>query len=144
MKKSSPKLPKKTANDKPFTTAEAVQFFGGIREHFDDKFKVIHERIDGMDEKFERKFDEVNGKLDEHTQILGRHELILHDHTRKLHEHSEILGRLLLDTEEIKSGMREKVSVQDFNKLETRLVLLESIVFTGGNKKGKVKAKSGK
>jgi hypothetical protein len=47
----------------------------------------------------------------------------------------------MIDAEEIKSGMREKVSLQDFNKLETRLVLLESIVL-GGTQKAKPKAKS--
>jgi hypothetical protein len=124
MKKKTPQKQKKSiVNDKPFTTAEAVQFFGSIKEHFDDNFKVIRERMDATDEKTARQFGEVNSRLQEHSQILGR---------------------LMIDVEEIKGGMREKVSVAQFNKLETRLVLLESIVLTGGGKNSKTKAKSGK
>jgi tetrahydromethanopterin S-methyltransferase subunit G len=110
MKKSPQKKNIKQLDDKPFTTGEAKRMFGGIQEHFDDNFKVINDRIGMMDEKFELKFTDVH-------QVLG--------------EHTQLLGRLLIDVEEIKSGMREKVSLEQFNKLEKRLVSLESIVLGG-------------
>lgn len=59
----------------------------------------------------------------------------------KIDTHTEMIGRLMTDVEEIKIGMHEKVSREEFNKLETRLVSLESFVFTG---RGKKQAKSQK
>lgn len=117
MKKSPKKKIVKAEGNKPFTTEEAKHFFGAIAEEFRGRFTVIEERINFLDEKTDRRFSEVNSRLDEHSQMLGR---------------------LMVDTEEIKSSLREKVSIQQFNKLETRLVLLESIVL-GGNKVAKAK-----
>jgi hypothetical protein len=119
MKKSPKKVVKNYTKEKPFTTEDAKRFFGAVSEEFRGRFTVIEERINFLDEKTDRRFSEVTSRLDEHSQMLGR---------------------LMLDTEEIKSGMREKVSLQDFNKLETRLVLLESIVL-GGTQKTKTKSK---
>ena len=48
----------------------------------------------------------------------------------KLDTHTEMIGRLMTDVEEIKVGMNDKVSRNEFNKLESRLVSLESFVFT--------------
>ncbi len=48
--------------------------------------------------------------------------------------HTEMIGRIMIDVEEIKSGMREKVDRRDFVKLEKRLVILEATVF-GGRKR---------
>ncbi len=120
MKKAPKKQQDKIVTNSPFTHADATRFFGSITEHFDDKFKIIHERLDVTDEKTARQFNEVHLRLNEHSQVLGR---------------------LMLDVEEIKSGLRIKVDVEQFNKLETRLVLLESIVLSGqGHKKVSTKA----
>jgi hypothetical protein len=126
MKKSSPQKKK----DAVYTTDDMKHYMGSLIEHVDERIDGLTEVVRGMDEKFERKFTEVH-------EILGMH-------GQKLDSHSLMLNRLLFDVEEIKSGMREKVSVQEFNKLEKRLVFLESIVLTGGGKNSKTKAKSGK
>ncbi len=111
MKKTPPIKKNREEDSKPFTSGEAKRMFSAIQEHFDDNFKIINERMNLTDENNERRFSGI--------EIL-------------LREHSQILGRLLIETEEIKLGFREKVSLSEFNKLETRLVLLESIVL-GGN-----------
>ncbi len=56
----------------------------------------------------------------------------------KLDTHTEMIGRLMIDVEEIKVGMNEKVSRSEFNKLESRLVSLESFVFSKQAKTSKV------
>lgn len=63
-------------------------------------------------------------------QFLGLNE--------KLDSHTEMIGRLITDVEEIKVNMREKINRDEFNKLETRLVALESFVFS---KHGKIAKK---
>lgn len=49
--------------------------------------------------------------------------------------HTEMIGRIMIDLEEIKSGMREKVDRKEFTKLEKRLVVLETVVYGGVKKK---------
>jgi hypothetical protein len=115
MKKTPQKVGKKPVSKEAFTVSDANRFFGSLTEHFDDKFKVINERIGGLDEKLDRKTAELSGKLDRHETILNQHTLILHEHSQILGEHSRVLGEhtqmighLMLDVKEIKSGMREK------------------------------------
>lgn len=53
---------------------------------------------------------------------------------KTVNSHTEMIGRIMIDVEEIKSGMREKVDRAEFTKLEKRMVMLEAVVF-GGMKK---------
>ncbi len=110
--KKSPSPRKKTLEHDLHSTMQVKGYIDSIKEHFDDNFKIINERMNLTDEKNERRFTGI--------EIL-------------LREHSQMLGRLLIDSEEVKLGFQEKVSLKEFNKLETRLVLLESIVLGGGN-----------
>ena len=59
-------------------------------------------------------------------QFLGLNE--------KLDSHTEMIARLMIDVEEIKVNMREKIGRDEFNKLEIRLVTLESIVLSNSGK----------
>jgi hypothetical protein len=86
-------------------------------ERLDATTILLSEKIDATNERL----DATNEKLDATTKTL----------TEKLDSHTVMIGRLMIDVEEIKVGMREKVDRSDFNKLETRLVTLESIVFSG-------------
>ncbi len=45
-----------------------------------------------------------------------------------------MIGRLLIDMEEVKSGMREKIDRKEFTALEKRMVALEALVFGGKTK----------
>jgi hypothetical protein len=53
---------------------------------------------------------------------------------KTVNSHTEMIGRIMIDVEEIKSGMREKVDRREFVKLERRMVMLEAVVF-GGKKR---------
>jgi archaellum component FlaC len=80
----------------------------------------MNERMDRMDQRFDR----IDQRFDGVDQRFGSIDV-------KLHEHSQILGRLMVDVEEIKSGMREKIDRKEFTALEKRMVALEAFVFTG-------------
>ncbi len=116
------KIPQKKMTKKELDTmqfhsdSDVKRYIGFVTESHRDEFKVLSENIQGLDEKMEQRFGEVEKKLD---------------------SHSEMIGRLLIDVDEIKSGMRQKIDREEFTKLEKRMVALESYVFTG-----KAKSKS--
>jgi hypothetical protein len=91
-------------------------------EDFQSRVSAIAEQFLGLNEKI----DATNEKLDATTKTL----------TEKLDSHTVMISRLMIDVEEVKVGMREKVGRDEFNKLETRLVVLESVVFSGQGKTG--------
>lgn len=70
---------------------------------------------------------EVHGEI---TEVRGE----LRGVKKTVDSHTEMIGRIMIDVEEIKSGMREKVDRAEFVKLEKRLVTLEAVVY-GGKKK---------
>ncbi len=117
------------------------RYMGAISEDFQHRVSAIAEQFLGLNDKI----DIINEKLDIHSSILDKHSSILDEHTTQfscindtLDSHTEMIGRLMIDVEEIKVGMNEKVSRNEFNKLESRLVSLESFVFS---KEGKISKK---
>jgi hypothetical protein len=106
--------------------ARMNRYIGAITEDFRHQVSSIAEQFLGLNEKL----DEHGRKLDEHGRILDEHGRILNEHGRILNSHTEMIGRLMIDVEDIKVNMREKVGRDEFNKLETRLVSLESFVFS--------------
>ena len=126
------KMSKKEIEKMPLhNDADVKRYIGFVTESHREEFKVLSENIQGLDERMERGFKKVNEKLDEHTDILNRHELVLYKHSEMLSAHTDMIGRLLIDSEEIKSGMKQKIDREEFTKLEKRMVALESYVFTG-------------
>ena len=103
-----------------------TSYIGAVTEDFQHRVSVIAEQFSGLNEKLDTHTTEIsriNDKLDTHTTEISR----IND---KLDTHTEMIGRLMVDVEEIKVGMNEKVSRSEFNKLESRLVSLESFVFS--------------
>jgi DNA anti-recombination protein RmuC len=86
-------------------------------EDFQDRLSAVAEQFIGLNEKL----DATTKTLSERIDLANE----------KLDSHTVMIGRLMIDMEEVKVGMREKVGRDEFNKLETRLVTLESIVFSG-------------
>ncbi len=121
-KKKYSKTEKKILDSKEFSANEVQRYIGVVTEEFRGQVSAVAEQFLGLNEKFDR-LDEKVDRLD--TKLSG-----------KIDTHTEMIGRLMTDVEEIKIGMHEKVSRQDFNKLETRLVALETIVFTERGKRG--------
>ncbi len=79
------------------TDTDLKRYIGFVTESHRDELKVVSVRLQLLDEKVDRKFADVEKKLD---------------------SHSEMIGRLLLDMEEVKSGKREKVDRKEFSALE--------------------------
>ncbi len=142
MKKKSTKkvtkhLLKSEVKSESASVREIKHYIGIVTENFQDRLSAVLEQFPGLHEKVDR----IEHATNEHTEILKSHERILRAHTlmheshsRKLESQADMIGRLMIDAEEIKIGMREKISREEFNKLESRLVSLESFVFSGGKK----------
>lgn len=114
--KSTPSKTKKVVSPNVITleqhNADIKRYIGAVSEDFQHRVSAIAEQFSGLN----KKIDNFGEKLDEHGRILN--------------SHTEMIGRLMIDVEEIKVGMNEKVSRSEFNKLESRLVSLESFVFS--------------
>ena len=78
-----------------------------LSEDFQGKVSVIAEQ-----------YGSINKKLDEHGRILG-------EHGRKLDSHTEMIGKILIEVNEIKVGLKQKVDFSDFAKLEKRVTVIE-------------------
>ncbi|QQR64847.1 hypothetical protein IPH92_04810 [Candidatus Kaiserbacteria bacterium] len=129
--KSTPPKTKKAVSEKVITleqhNADIKRYIGAVAEDFQHRLSAIGEQ-----------FSSLHDKLDTHTTEITRINDKLDDHGRILNSHTEMIGRLMIDVEEIKVGMNEKVSRSEFNKLESRLVSLESFVFSKQAKTSKV------
>ena len=143
MKSTPPKTKKVISKKKvPEYTHSTDEVRAYIKEVSDDFDKKITSYIGAVTEDFQHRvsaigeqFSSLHDKLDTHITEISRINDKLDDHGRILSSHTEMMGRLMIGVEEIKVGMNEKVSRSEFNKLESRLVSLESFVFS---KQGKV------
>ncbi len=110
---------------------------GALSEDFQHRVSAIAEQFSGLHEKLDehgRILNEHGRILNEHGRILNEHGRILNEHGGILNSHTEMIGRLMIDVEEIKVSMRSKVGRDEFDKLESRLVSLESFVFSNQGK----------
>lgn len=140
MKKEAPKtkkilVKKKVASDPH--TEEIKHYIGIVAEDFQHRLSAIAEQFSGLNEKIDKNTEMLNEKIDKNTEILNTHTLILNEHskildnhTEMLDTHTEMIGHLMIDMEEVKVGLQQKVSRDEFNKLESRLVSLEAIVLS--------------
>jgi hypothetical protein len=90
---------------------------GALLEKFDDGLQLMGEQLVGLEEKFDKKFDGLNAKVDSHTEMTGK----------LMTDMSIVKG----DLTTIKSGLKRKVDYDDFQKLEKRVLRLESVVSKG-------------
>lgn len=101
----------KTAK-KQYSGAEMKRYLGSLKEHFTDGVKAIGEKVDLLGERMDRRLGRVDKKLDSHTEMIGK---IMMD--------MEIMKS---DIQIIKSDVKKKVDYEEFTKLERRVGLLES------------------
>lgn len=125
MKKRTTKVKKESKIDAimrdNYTGDDVKRYIGAVTEEFRGHVSAVAEQFLGLNEKV----DHLNEKVDRLDTKLSS----------KIDTHTEMIGRLMTDVEEIKIGMHEKVSRQEFNKLETRLFSLETIVFSDRGKR---------
>ena len=84
---------------------DSKNHLGALKEHFTDSVKAVGEKVDLLEEKMGHGFIEVNKTLNSHT---------------------EMIAHILLQLEEIKGELKQKVYYQDFVKLERRVAVLET------------------
>jgi DNA-binding transcriptional MerR regulator len=87
---------------------EVKKHFDVLKEDIDGKFDLI---IEGH-ESHDKKFDLIEAKLDSHTEMIGSMQVNL-----------EIIKN---DIEIIKTSLRKKVDLEDFEVLERRVKILEA------------------
>jgi hypothetical protein len=122
-KKTQTKVAKKSIT-KNYSGDEVKRYLGSLSEDFQHKVSAIGEQFGGLN----KKIDQINVKLDEHG--------------RKLDLHSEMIGRLMEDMtivksdgQEIKTDMKQKVDLEQFARLERRVLAIESRECGGKSKK---------
>lgn len=93
------------------------RYTGALREEFKGQVKAVAEQYGGLNEKI----DKIHGTL--------------YSHTKTLDSHTEMIGKLMVNTEVIKTNveflkgsMKKKVDYDEFLALERRMSLLESKV----------------
>ncbi len=97
-------MKKQTTN---YSGEEMERHVGALKEHFTDSVKVVAEQFFGLRKEMKDGFKEINKRLDSHT---------------------EMIGKIMIQLEEVKGELKQKVNYQDFVKLEKRVVYLETRV----------------
>ena len=101
---------------------EIKRHMGALEEHFEDGVKAIGEQY------FDLKKDitDIKETLGSHTETLKSHTQILNSHTETLKSHTEMIGQLMVDLTDVKNNLKQKVSYDDFSRLEIRVSRLEA------------------
>lgn len=85
---------------------------GAFVERMDDNFKLNNEEFKG-----------INHKLDSHSkEIISIHQ--------KLDSHTQMIGQIMIDVAQIKLELKQKVSIEDFARLEKRVGKLELVRYS--------------
>ena len=101
MKKKGAKSGKKIGLD------EFKRHTGALIEHVDDVFKLTNEELRG-----------VHQTLDEHGKEVRGIKQVLDSHT-------QMIGQIMMDVEQIKFDLKQKVGYDEFAKLEKRVARME-------------------
>jgi len=97
---------------KPYND-DIKRHMGALEEHFADGVKAIGEKVDFLHEKMDKRFGQADGRFD-------RIE-------KRLDSHTEMIGKIMIQLEEIKGELKQKVDYRDFAKLEKRVAQLEVV-----------------
>ena len=105
---------------KEYSGDDVKRYLGSLSEDFQHRVSGIGEQFGGL-----------NKKLDEHGRKLDEHGLILNEHGRILNTHTQMIGKLMVDVQEIKNDLKQKVDRGEFARLEKRVLTLETREYTG-------------
>lgn len=93
-----------------------------LLEESQDQLNVVAEvQIDNG-----KKLDDHSRILESHSQVLNDHSQILNDHSRKLDAILEMVASNSENIELIKSMLRRKVDIEEFEALTKRVMVLEN------------------
>ncbi len=102
------------------TTEERGQYLGVVKEAFEDSMRAVKEQYGDI----KKDTDGLKKDMVEVKKTLTSHSEILKSHTKTLNSHTEMIGKMMMQLEEIKD---EKVSQKDFVKLDQRVAKLEIV-----------------
>ena len=152
VKKALKKTAKKTL-PKSYSGDEVKRYLGSLSEdfqhHLDGHAKQSERNIGALSEDFQHKvsaigeqFGSIHADTKETRALVGAQERLLNLHTvmlssqaETLKAHTEMIGRLMEDVQEIKTDMKQKVDLQQFARLEKRVLAIESREYFGKSKK---------
>ncbi|MEK7535670.1 MAG: hypothetical protein AAB590_01485 [Patescibacteria group bacterium] len=101
-------------NSKKIGLDEFKMHTGVLIEHMDERFNAVNETL-----------DHHTKILNSHSKTLDSHTQTLDSHTKTLDSHTQMIGQIMLDVEQIKFDLKQKVSYDDFAKLEKRVARME-------------------
>ncbi|MBI5798341.1 MAG: hypothetical protein HZB10_00210 [Candidatus Yonathbacteria bacterium] len=110
-------------------TDEIKRYLGALAEDFQGRVSAISEQFLGLNAKLDEhslKFESIDAKLDEHSLKLDEHSL-------KLDLHTQMIGQLMVDVQEIKTDLKQKVDRSEFARLEKRVIILETRPHAGAH-----------
>ncbi|HEY4483010.1 MAG TPA: hypothetical protein VI953_02440 [Candidatus Paceibacterota bacterium] len=88
---------------------------GVLIDHMDDRFKAVDEQFKMVGEQF-KMVDKQFKTVDEQFKTVGA----------QFDAQNEVIAQMMVDPQEIKSGLKKKVDYDDFAKLEKRVVRIEA------------------
>ena len=99
---------------KPYN-ADIKRHMGVLIEHSEATVNIVKQEFSGLNKRMDN-FD---------LELVGVKK-ILNSHTETLTSHTEMIGRIMVQLEEIKGELKQKVDYKDFARLELRVAHLES------------------
>ncbi len=84
------------------------RYIGAVTEDFQGRVSAVAEQFSG-----------INKKLDAHSERFVKIE-------NKLDVHTQMIGQLMVDVQEIKTDIKQKVDRSEFARLEKRVIALET------------------
>lgn len=120
-------VPKKK-QAKSSSTDDIKRYLGALAEDFQGRVSAVAEQFSGVNEKLNgisrelggvhHELGGINKRLD---GMDGRFDGI----DKKLDTHTQMIGQLMVDVQEIKGDMKQKVERSEFSRLEKRVIALE-------------------
>lgn len=107
---------------------EIKRYLGALAEDFQGRVSAIAEQFLGLNEKLDnhtQMFVEINVRLDGMDGRLDGIDVRLDKVDGILDTHTQMIGQLMVDVQEIKIDLKQKVDKSEFVPLEKRVTALE-------------------
>lgn len=102
---------------------------GEIKRHMGALGEEFHGRIKGVAEQFlsiSADVKETRALVGSQEKILSLHTMMLDAQSSKMKAHTEMIGKIMVQLQEIQSDMKQRVDLQQFARLEKRVALVEA------------------
>ena len=137
LKKVLKKVAKKTVA-KSYSGDEVKRYLGSLSEDFQHKVGAIGEQFSSIHADTK----ETRALVGSQEKVLNFHTVLLSTQAETLKAHTEMISRLMedmnivkSDVQEIKTDMKQKVDLQQFARLEKRVIAIESREYLGKSRR---------